>query len=214
MPLTPDEQRRVTDRVARVERATGAQVVAAVVAKSDAYPEIPWKAFALGAATAALALAAAALLGAAWPRAQGPVAHGALLLGAGAVPALLAVFCPPFARLFLDRHRSEAEVRQHAESLFRSHGVDRTHGRAGVLVLLSLFERRAVVLPDVAVRDRVGDDDLGRVVAALLPLAARREVASALVEGLAALEALLVAKGFRGGGPDEIPDALVQDASE
>lgn len=211
-PLTGAEQQRIIDRARRLEAATGAQVVAAVVGKSDAYPEIPWKAFALGAVAAVLAVTAGAPLGAGWAAAIGPAAAGLIVLAAGAGPALLAVFCPPFARLFLDGHRAELEVRQHAEALFRSHGLDRTRARVGVLLLLSLFERRAFVLPDLAIRDRVSDAELSEIVARLVAPAARGDVGAAFGSALDALEALLVARGFRGaGGPDEIPGTLIED---
>jgi putative membrane protein len=213
--LTTGEQQRITGRAAALEAATGAQVLAVVAGKSDAYPEIPWKAFALGAVTAVLALAAGAMLGARWVAMLGPVAAGAIVLAVGAVPALLTVFCLPFARLFLDRHRAEAEVRQHAETLFRSHGLDRTRARVGVLLLLSLFERRACLLPDAAMRDRVSDTELADGIARITQAAARGEIAAALLRGLDALEALLADKGFRGpGGPDEIIDTLIQDPAE
>ena len=42
--------RAEADGAARVEARTGAQLVTAIVARSDAYVELPWKAFALGAA--------------------------------------------------------------------------------------------------------------------------------------------------------------------
>jgi uncharacterized membrane protein len=43
-------------RIAEVEKLTGVQIVIAVIERSDAYPELPWKAFALGAAVAGLAV--------------------------------------------------------------------------------------------------------------------------------------------------------------
>jgi putative membrane protein len=72
-----------------------------------------------------------------------------------------------------DRHRAEAEVRQHAEVLFRSHRLDRTRARVGILLLLSLFERRACLLPDAAIRGRVSDTELADVIARVTQAAAR-----------------------------------------
>jgi hypothetical protein len=39
--LTTGEQQLITGRAAALEAATGAQVLAVVAGKSDAYPEIP-----------------------------------------------------------------------------------------------------------------------------------------------------------------------------
>lgn len=41
-------------RVDDIERRTGTQIVLAVIERSDTYAELPWKAFALGAAAAGL----------------------------------------------------------------------------------------------------------------------------------------------------------------
>lgn len=49
-------------RVAEVEKRTGVQIVVAVIEKSDSYPELPWKAFALGAAVAGLAVSLYAMV--------------------------------------------------------------------------------------------------------------------------------------------------------
>ena len=43
------EQQEINELAQQFERATGAQVVAAVVGKADDYPDIPWRAFALAA---------------------------------------------------------------------------------------------------------------------------------------------------------------------
>jgi len=52
--LSQVEADAIEARVAHVEARTGAQVVTAIVDRSDAYPELVWKAFALGIAVAAL----------------------------------------------------------------------------------------------------------------------------------------------------------------
>ena len=59
--LTQQERARLKGRVAEAEARTGAQLVVAVIDRCDAYPELPWKAFALGVATTSLAAWAVAL---------------------------------------------------------------------------------------------------------------------------------------------------------
>ena len=50
MLLSEGEAAAIDARIARLEERCGVQVVAAVIGKSDGYPEAVWKAFALGAA--------------------------------------------------------------------------------------------------------------------------------------------------------------------
>ena len=50
MRLSAKEQQEIKALAQQFEQASGAQAVAAVVGKADDYPDIPWKAFALGVA--------------------------------------------------------------------------------------------------------------------------------------------------------------------
>jgi len=211
MHLTEGEARLVEARAAELERSTGAQVVAAVVGRADSYPELPWKAFALGTSAALLAAFVAAMLHPGWADAELSALEAALVLCAGAAAALGAAYVPPFARLFLDRDRADAEVRQYADAMFLARGLHGTAGRVGILLLVSLFEREVAIRCDRGVTARVPDAELEPVIAAMTPPLRRGAMADALLEGLAALERRLRARGFPKGGPDEIADELVQE---
>lgn len=218
MHLSESERREIGERAARIEARTGAQLVAAVVGRCDAYPEIPWKAFALAASMTALVAVLSgqqgALAATSWPGLLAVVA----LLGAGAVAALATVFFPPFARLFLDSARRDAEVRQYAESFFLGRDLVRTRQRSAVLLLVGLFERSVVILPDSGVRARVDAAELAAVIARMTPSLAAGRIAPALLDGLDALETLLAAKGFAGaagdGGDDEIGEEIFEEKGE
>ena len=127
--------------------------------------------------------------------------------------ALACVFVPAFARLFLRETRSEVEVRQYAESFFSRRGLFATPRRRSVLVLVSLFERRIEILPDVGLVPLVKDEDWRRTVACMTPLLRKQRVTEALQEGLTALERLLLERGF---SPDaaahELPNRPIEEA--
>jgi putative membrane protein len=211
MQLTGHERTIVTDRVAVVEARTGTQVVTAVIGKSDSYPEAPWKAFALGAGAAALAFALWQVSGGAWTADTSRLAHVLVILGSGAVLALFCVLCPPFARLFTDGHRRDTEVMQFAQALFLRHRLDRTRGRFGILVLVSLFERKVVILADTGFDGRIDASDWGGPTRRIALLLRHATTAVALRAGLEAIEAMLLARGFcRSGTANELPDAVLQ----
>lgn len=203
MNLSDTERNTLTERAARLEARTGVQVVATVVGKCDAYPEIPWKAFALASALAALASVF-------WR--QNAVLAILTFLGAGAAAALASVFLPAFARLFVDATRLEAETRQYAASFFLAHDLTRTQQRSGILMLVGVFERTVVILPDSGIRDRIAETELQEVIARMTPQLAAGRIAPALRDGLDALEALLAARGFAGGtGGDEIAQEVIEE---
>lgn len=216
MHLSESERRQIGERAARIEARTGAQLVAAVVGKCDAYPEIPWKAFALAVSVTALVAVLSWSQGAS-PSLYGLIAVVLCLLGAGALAALATVFFPPFARLFLDSARRDAEVRQYAESFFLARDLVRTRQRNAVLLLVGLFERSVVILPDRGVRARVDAAELAAVIARMTPMLAAGRIAPALLDGLDALETLLAAKGFAGAGErigDEMSDETGDEIGE
>lgn len=147
-----------------------------------------------------------------WVRSHTALIHATTILGAAAASALLAVFVPPFARLFLRATRRDLEVRQHAQSLFLTRELFKTRGRTGVLILVSLFERRVEILPDTGLRARVSEADWGSVIAQMTPRLREARPFHALQEGLATLEDLLASKGFQpGAGPNELPDPLIEE---
>jgi len=159
--LNQAEVAAVDARIAAIEAAAGVEVVAAVIGKADAYPELPWTAFAVGASLAAFATVVADRLRPDWAMVPATLVAAVTILGVGAVCALAAVFIPAFARLFLRAPRCEVEVREHARSLFLERELFRTRERTGILILVSLFERRIELLPDTGFAAAVARARLG-----------------------------------------------------
>lgn len=193
-PSLSDEDRDQLNRlVAEAEKSTGAEIVLAVIGRCDSYAEIPWKAFALGASLAGLAVVLTTIFSPGWITPAVVIASAGTLLLAGAALALLTIFAPWFARPFLTKHRTTAEVKQYAESLFLSRGLYRTGHRTGVLLLVSLFERRVVLLPDQGLAGRLTAESMQTVIRPMKPLLRQRKLRHALETGLSHLTPLLAA---------------------
>lgn len=213
--LSAAEAAQLQQDVAHLESRCGVQVIPAVIGKADTYPEVPWLAFAAGAAFSGLGLVAADAIHPVWVTAPTAMLHALTMLGASAACALAAAFVTPVARLFLRGARAEEEVRQYAESLFLRHALFATRERCGVLVLVSLFERRVEIIADTGLADRVASTDWHGVIARMAPHLRDRRPADALRESLAAVEELLAARGFAAhGGGNELPDAVVEERGE
>jgi putative membrane protein len=214
-PILTETERNGLDRaVSDAEKRTGAQIALAVVRRSDAYPELPWKAFALAASVSGLAVCAAEAFSRGWTGAVTPLAAATILLGAGALIALLAVLIPRFGRLFVASHRAETEARQYAESFFLRRELAATEGRRGVLLLVSLFERRVVLLPDKGLRSRLADEETAAIVRRMKPFLRRHDVHGALAEGLDGLTRALETAPPAGAGrtgANELPDAVIEE---
>lgn len=211
--LTRAESAAVDTLVARIEAHTGVQIATALVRRSDAYTELPWKAFALGASLAGLALVAADTWKPQWILSDTALEHAGAILLTAAAAALTAMFVPSFARLLLRRHRAEIEVRRYAESLFFRRRLFGTRDRTAVLILVSLFERRIEIIADEGLGARVAAAAWDGVITRMTPHLRHERPFDALTEALGAVEALLVQRGFQGrlGESDELPNRTIEE---
>jgi putative membrane protein len=212
--LTESERTRLNRAVAAAEKRTGGQIVLAVILRSDAYPEIPWKAFALAASVSGLAVCLSEVFSKTWPEPVTPPAAMIAVLGAGLVSALLTILVPAYARLFLGNRRPEAEVRQYAESFFLRRALSETAGRRGVLLLVSLFERRVILLPDKGLRSRLTADESRSAIDRMISVLKRGDVSGALKTGLDSLTDALLTPPTRKpsrSGRNELADSVVEE---
>ena len=211
--LAPAETGAIDTLVARIEARTGVQIATAIVRRSDAYTELPWKAFALGASLAAFGLVIADARQPQWAMSYTALIHAAAILLPATAMAVLAMFAAPVARAVLRPHRAQIEVRRYAESLFLRRGLFRTRARTAVLILISLFERRIEILADDGLESRVAEAEWQAVIARMTPHLGNRRPFDALREALEAVEALLIAKGFQGapGAIDELPNRTIEE---
>lgn len=213
MPISPEERQQINALVARFEADTGIQAVAAVTDKADAYPDIPWKAYAMGSALGAIAAALNPFFVSGWSHASIIALDAGLILATGALLSLLSAFVPAIGRLFLDRVRAEGETLQHAQAVFLQHELFRTRGRRAILVVMCRFERLAVVLADTGLAQYAPSGARGEIGKAAGALLAKGEVVAAFEAAFSRIEALLQRGGFTAAplAQNEIPDDVLTE---
>jgi putative membrane protein len=209
--LSEPERSTLDQRVAEAEKRTGAEIVLAVVERSDSYVELPWKAFALGAAVAGAGIGLLDLLRPAWTTGTAVLFAVVAMLATGAACALLSVALPRFGRLFLAAPRAEVEARQYAESLFLSRQVFATADRIGVLLFVGIFERQVVLLPDVGLARQLGQEAMEAIVGRMTAELARGQVARALEQGIRGLEEQLAPASRGAGRGNELPNDIIEE---
>ncbi len=215
MVLTAQEQQEINELAQQFEVATGAQAVAAIIGKADEYPDIPWKAFALGAALAALAVVADEFIHPDWASIHTPLRDVAAILAAGVLSCVAAMAIPRFGRMFMHRGRAIGEVRQYAQGVFLKRELFKTAERVGILLLVARFERRVVILPDSGIARHLTSRELDTVIAAMAPYLAQGQAVAAFRAGFAALAALLAQKGvtFARHGNELADGAVVEEGA-
>ncbi|MGI9537345.1 MAG: TPM domain-containing protein [Desulfocapsaceae bacterium] len=152
--LTDDEQRTVTEAVQTAEKQTSGEIVPMIVSESHSYPVAPI----IGGVFLALptALLSARLCG------------GLLWLGTDNMWLFLIFFSiyyaiaylavkqfPSLKRLFLSPERADLAVREAAASAFFSEALHDTRDANGILLYVSVFERRVWVLGDHGIDERI-----------------------------------------------------------
>jgi putative membrane protein len=212
--LSDQERIHLDQRVAEAEKRTGAQIVLAVIERSDSYLELPWKAFALGASIASFVVVMLDMLRPGWTTGHVSLLAVATTLLAGAASALFCVLVPAFGRLFLNAHRAETEVRQHAQSLFLTRELFATHQRTGILLLVSVFERQVVLLPDRGLHKRLSQDGMQKIINRMGVALASGQFARALEDGLNGLEEVLASTAPAGPGENELPNSIIEEKGQ
>ncbi len=210
--LDTSDATAIEERIRAVEARTGAEVVVALVARTDRFHGLRWRAFALGAALAALFVVLLDVARPDWATSHTAIVTAGAIIGTGIACAALATVWPAFERLFLPFTRAQAEVRQRAAALFHERELFAAPRRNAVLLLAGRFERAMAVVGGSAYRGRIDAADWQRVVDATTTGLAAGDSRAAFVAGIDALESLLVAHGFvaRGNASNDLPDTPLE----
>lgn len=152
--LSDDDLERVRRAVEAAEERSAGEIVPYVVEASDDYEAAAWKGAALGALAGVLAAVLVHRLGGYWG--GGPLVWGLLPAAAGAAAGFLAAaWALPVRRWLVPAEERELRVERRAAEAFVEREVFATRDRTGILIFLSLFERRVVVMADSGIHARV-----------------------------------------------------------
>jgi putative membrane protein len=219
--LTEADHARVSAAIAAAEATSDGEIVAISADKSDSYHDV-------GLHYAVLVLFLVLAFFAAWPaqlegwwtRLMGWSAEPSLrelltmLLGFALLKFLIVLFLMRWMPLRLALTPSATKtrrVRRRAVMLFKTGAERRTVGRTGVLVYLSIGERRAEIVADEAITAVTTPDIWGEAMAALLTEVKAGRPADGIVAAVGLIGAVL-AQHFPKTSADsnEIPDKLIE----
>lgn len=222
LKFTPEHHRLVTEAVTRAEEESDAEIVTIVAEKSDSYHDVG-----LHYAVLAMLLVPAAL--ALWPQSWVDWTSG-LFLGWNAVLSrgmLMAFLFAKLAAVFLIVRYALAymplrmaltpgstksrRVRRRAVEHFRVGAERRTVGRVGVLLYLSLRERRAEIVADEAIVGKVSPDLWGEAMADLIEEVKAGRPEAGMAKAVEDIGAVLKPHFPKTAGDrNELPDRLIE----
>lgn len=166
--LTDAERQRIEQAIAEAERHTSAEIVCTVATESGRYDRAESLVGLAGALLGlSLAHAAHAWTTAAtgnWTASALPLGWQALAVVLGFIAgSVLASYVHPLRRLLVSERELDQEVRRAAAHVFALASVASTTGRTGLLIYVSLFERRVMIRADEQVRQALGDDVIAQL---------------------------------------------------
>jgi putative membrane protein len=208
--LSDDECSRVERAVKAAEALTAGEIVVIIVSASYKYP----MANVIGAAAFALPLALLLT----------PLAGGWLWIGGQNMwlfLGFLAVFfilfheiirrTPWLKRFFISRREIDNEVREAAITNFFDHNLYRTRDETGVLVLISVFERRVWVLADQGINAKVPEGQWDDIVKMITDGIKQKRSADAICEAVKKIGELLKTHfPFKPDDTDELKNLIVE----
>jgi putative membrane protein len=220
--MSPADHIRVSEAVHAAESGTSGEIVTILADHSDRYLDV-----ALWWSVAAMILALAALAG--FPQVYDllmaklsngwvgdvsgsehfELALATAILAFGAIRLLM-----QWVKLRLALTPGSVKsrrVRRRAIRYFKVGAERRTAGRTGILIYLSLVERRAEIVADEAIHSIVPDEKWGEAMAAMLAEVRAGRVADGMMAAVRDVGAILGANFPRADGDvNELPDRLIE----
>ncbi|MBB4860447.1 putative membrane protein [Novosphingobium chloroacetimidivorans] len=220
--LSEADHRRISEAVAHAEGSTAGEVVTVLADRSDGYSDVAlaWAALVALVSLVALAIAPGFYIGMAewfsggwvhdWtPRELFTLAAIVATLKFAAMVLLQLI---PALRFFLIPGPIKAKrVHDRALRAFRVGAEQRTSGRTGILIYLSMREHRAEILADAAIASKVEAEVWADALEALLSEVRRGDVAGGICAAVDRVGAVLASHLPR--LPDdvnELPDRLIE----
>jgi putative membrane protein len=221
--LMSDEQHaQVSAAVAAAEARSAGEIVTILAERSDSYDDIAlaWSALIALLALTALAIAPDFYLGiydrlaGSWTQQWHPRGIFTLALFVAAVKfaaTWLLQLWQPLKFVLIPGPVKHTRVRHRAISSFRIGAERRTQGRTGILLYLSMRERRAEIVADEAIAARVDAEVWGEAMHAMLAHIRDGRIADGMCAAIERVGALL-AEHFPRADDDrnELPDRLIE----
>jgi len=221
-PMTDRDRERVGMAVAAAEARSAGEIVTILAERSDDYGDVAlaWSAFVGLLALAALTIAPDFYLGiyealtGGWIHEWTPrlVFGVALTVASLKFAGMWLILLWRKARLWLTPGPiRRLRVHARAVSSFRIGAERRTHGRTGILIYLSLAERRAEIIADESIASKVPPEVWGDALSAMLTDLKQDRMADGLIAAIERVGTVL-AEHFPREENDvnELPDRLIE----
>ena len=204
MKITEADKSLISEAVKKAEAKTSGEILPVIVEKSDFYPAAHFR----------IALVMGILFSVVfyynydfedpifllWIQFPGMIIGYAL------------AFIPFFKRLLTTRAEMDEEVHQRAVGIYFENKVSMTRDRTGVMIFVSLLERRVEVLADCGINAKVGKNYWNEIVDALVSNIAQNKIIEGMVSAIGSCgQKLTAAFPIKSDDSNEILDELITE---
>ncbi len=207
--FTQPDLDRISAAVKEAERKTSGEIVPYVVDRSDDYDEAVWRGGFLGVVAASAAFLLFRTFTETW-LSIGLITIILTILAAGSLGLLSVHLIHGLKRFFAGKDLIMRRVSQRAAQAFISEEVFKTRDRTGILIFLSLLERRVLVVGDSGINARVQQAEWQNIVDRIVNGIRDGKPAEALIDAIQQCGVLLATRGvvIRPNDKDELRDDL------
>jgi putative membrane protein len=123
---------------------------------------------------------------------------------------LILNYMPCLKRLFIPKHVMEEEVRETAASAFFTHGLHNTKNASGVLLYISVFERRVWIMADSGINSKLPEGTWDSIVADIIKGLKQKRNGEVIVTAINRIGEQLISNfPADGDSTNELPDLIV-----
>ena len=201
--FTDEDVEAVRQAIATAEEKTVGEILPVVVERSDPHPGAPWIA-------ALILLFAGSILLAGYLPWDQPGWLMTCQFALGALGYFAARSLPDLQRRFISEERATSVASEQAFQEFYANGLHKTEAATGVLLFVSLLERRVIVMGDTGINALVKPEDWEATTQTILAEIRTGSLRTGLIKGIETAGTLLETHfPWTEGDRNEIPDRVI-----
>ncbi|MEP2773287.1 MAG: hypothetical protein ABJH05_14140 [Fulvivirga sp.] len=210
--LTKEEEQQIESAVKMAESKISGEIVPVILQKSHHYPSTKYKLALIASVVMFLIIIAGDRLLSGF-NLYDPIYYFSLSYGAAVLGFIAPVLFPSLAVSFASEKEKSHAVMQKAETIFLESEVFNTKSRTGIMLFVSLAERRALVMADTGINEKVDQSTWDDLVGHLIDNIKRNEMVTGITDAIASASKILLDNEFTVDADDknELPDNIITD---
>lgn len=181
--LTDNQRKEIAQYVTEGEELSGCEFVSVIVSKSGRYPIIYWKTAVIGILTISISLLLLDYFTLTFFMLP-THALWAFSLTTGLCTLWFPFLFKNVQRKIIGRDHLDRQSLTYARDAFLQHEIFDTSHRMGILIYISVFERKVHIIADFGLDQFITEQDWKKVIKQIRPFLKKKEYHTAIIEGI------------------------------